>query len=220
VRHTPYFIDRVADREGKELFSNAPKGERVLPADTARVATQILSQVVQRGTGRAAGIPRWQVAGKTGSSANNTNSWFVGFTTTLATAVWMGSPDGDVPMRNVGGITVFGGTYPARIWHDYMAAALADVEPVGFPEPESYPGGSDYLSVPNEKSSSRDSGVDSGPRLAVPETVPSSPVQQAPVQNVPIPQFTIPTVPQFTIPPIPTLPPITIPDRPTRPGRD
>ncbi|MDQ6927599.1 MAG: transglycosylase domain-containing protein [Actinomycetota bacterium] len=220
--HAPYFIDRVDDQQGKLLFRNTPKADRAVSADNARVETQVLSQVVQRGTGTAAGIPNWGVAGKTGTTDNYANAWFVGYTPALATAVWMGSPDGDVPMRNVGGIRVFGGTYPARIWHDYMAAALANIPPAGFPEPDSYPGGSDYLSIPSEKSSRADSSNSGGPSLGGGAVLPVSPFPPSPVQppilNIPTPQVTIPAAPRFTIPPI-SIPQITIPERPTRPSR-
>jgi penicillin-binding protein 1A len=219
--HDPYFIDRVDDRQGKLLFRNSPKAERAVSVDNARIETQVLSQVVQRGTGTAAGFPNWGVAGKTGTSENYGNAWFVGYTPALATAVWMGSPDGDVPMRNVGGIRVFGGTYPARIWHDYMAAALADTAPAQFPEPESYPDSSKYLSQ-NDKSSFAAKSTDSAPApsdgiAGVVPTLPTGPIQ-IPFVSVPPPEITVPPVPQFTIPPI-SIPPISIPERPTRPGR-
>ena len=134
-RHAPTFVAEVLDREGRSIFKNEPKGEPALSPQIARTVTQVLTQVVQRGTGRAAQIPGWTPAGKTGSTDNNTNAWFVGYTPTLATAVWMGNPDADIPMRRVGGITVFGGTYPARIWKAFMAPALAASPPVGFPPP-------------------------------------------------------------------------------------
>jgi len=211
-RHAPYFVDRVEDRHGKLMFNFTPKGERAVSVDNARVETQVLSQVVQRGTGTAARMPEWGVAGKTGTTDDYTNAWFVGYTPTLATAVWMGSPDGDVPMRNVGGIRVFGGTYPARIWHDYMAAALADSPPVGFAPPETFPSGSEYRGLPNERPRT-------DPRdLALP--VVPAPVVVPPVGNLPNPRFTVPPPqPLYTIPVIPTVPNISIPERPTRPTR-
>jgi penicillin-binding protein 1A len=85
-------------------------------------------------------IPGWSgaVAGKTGSTDNNYNAWFVGYTKDLATAVWMGSP-GTVQhaMTNVGGITVYGGTYPAMIFGDYMKGIEADKAPAKFTPPDS-----------------------------------------------------------------------------------
>ncbi|HWC11842.1 MAG TPA: transglycosylase domain-containing protein, partial [Acidimicrobiales bacterium] len=140
-RHPPQFVDEVLNRHGQLVFKNEPKGEQVVSPQIARTVNKTLTQVVQRGTGRAAAVPGWTPAGKTGSTDNNTNAWFVGYTPTLATAVWMGNPDVDEPMRNVGGITVYGGTYPARIWKAFMTGALAASPPVGFPEPEPSPPG-------------------------------------------------------------------------------
>jgi penicillin-binding protein 1A len=147
-RHAPYFVDEVDDAQGRVLIKAEPKGEQVVDPRIARMATSVLAQVIQRGTGRAAGFPGWPMAGKTGTTDLHTNAWFVGYTPTLSTAVWMGAPHADVPMYNVGGITVFGGTYPARIWHDYMAAAL-EGPPVGFPPSDPPPPGQ-YRAAPGD----------------------------------------------------------------------
>ncbi len=90
------------------------------------MAVQTLRAVVQYGTGTAANLPGREVAGKTGTTEQNTDAWFNGFTPQLATSIWMGDPKGRTPMYNVGGLTVFGGTYPARIWAAYTKAALGD----------------------------------------------------------------------------------------------
>ena len=125
-RRHPYLIERVADRQGRVLFEADKRAERVLAPHVARVATSVLSDVVAKGTGRAAGIPRRPAAGKTGSTDSNVDAWFVGFTPELTTAVWMGSPQAQVPMYNVGGVPrVYGGTFPARVWGSYTAAVLA-----------------------------------------------------------------------------------------------
>jgi penicillin-binding protein 1A len=213
VHHAPYFVDSVEDRNGKVLFKNTPKGDRAVSSDNARIETQVLQQVVQRGTGTAAAVPGWDAAGKTGTTDDYTNAWFVGFTPTLTTAVWMGSPDGDVPMRNVGGIRVFGGTYPAQIWHAYMTAALAGQPVAGFPAPDSYPDGSQYRSITGERSRQEFSSgyrSDAAPPAREPDQSPS-PAPQRQQSDV-----TVPTLPAFTIPPELTAP-ITIPRiRPTR----
>jgi hypothetical protein len=74
------------------------------------------------------------VAGKTGSAQNNTSAFFAGFTPQLAASVWVGYRKTRVPMRNLyNGGPVFGGTFPAEIFHDYMAAALAGAPVIGFP---------------------------------------------------------------------------------------
>jgi penicillin-binding protein 1A len=137
IHHAPYFISRVLDPTGDEILTERGGGTRAVSAQTARLATQILRGVVTGGTGTRARVSGWQVAGKTGTAQDYEDAWFVGYTTKLATAVWMGSPVGEVPMRNVGGIRVFGGTYPARIFGAFMTAAHENVEPESFEDPNS-----------------------------------------------------------------------------------
>ncbi len=150
--HPPYVIDRILDRDGKEIFKSTPTNERAISSQNARLVNQVLTQVVSRGTGRAAGVPGWQVAGKTGSTDNNTNAWFIGYTPTLVTAVWMGAPEADVSMRNVNGVTVFGGTYPAQIVGSFYRKALAGEPVVDFPAPDKGSRGeSRFLGLPGEK---------------------------------------------------------------------
>jgi len=133
--HRPYLVERVNGPDGREILAADHQGRRAVSSQVARVATQVLQQVVLRGTGTAASLGGRPVAGKTGTAENFHDAWFVGFTPQLATAVWMGDPAGEVPMRNVGGIQVVGGTYPARIWGAFMNAALAGRPVVGFPLP-------------------------------------------------------------------------------------
>ncbi|HUS61949.1 MAG TPA: penicillin-binding transpeptidase domain-containing protein, partial [Acidimicrobiales bacterium] len=141
VRHAPYFVERVLDRDGKVIFEGPDEGEQVISQQAARMTTQVLRGVVTGGTGVKARLPRHPVAGKTGTSQDYENAWFVGYTPQLATAVWMGAPVGNVPMRNVGGIRVTGGSYPARIWGAYMTEAMKDlpVEQFGAPDPKLIP---------------------------------------------------------------------------------
>ena len=89
------------------------------------------------GQATAAAIPDRQVAGKTGSTDENADAWFIGFTPQLSTAVWMGAPRAGVSMYNVGAVPrVYGGTYPARIFGEYMRNVLAEQPDVPFPPPE------------------------------------------------------------------------------------
>ena len=136
VFHPPTFIDHIDDRNDKTIFRANLAGKRVLDPQISRMAVQTLRAVVQYGTGTAANLPGRDVAGKTGTTEQNTDAWFNGFTPQLATSIWMGDPKGRTPMYNVGGLTVFGGTYPARIWAAYTKAALGNAPAIPFPLPD------------------------------------------------------------------------------------
>nr|MBA3654372.1 hypothetical protein [Actinomycetota bacterium] len=126
----PYGIARVRDRTGKQLYEHRPSTKPVIDPQLAGVLNATLIQVVQRGTGVAAQVPGWVVGGKTGTTQNNGDAWFIGMTTPLTTAVWVGHPDKIVPMTNVHGRSVTGGSFPAQIFSETMRAALASLKPV------------------------------------------------------------------------------------------
>ncbi len=127
-------IDRVEDAEGNVVWRPNRVPRRALDPGIAWVTTQLLRNVVEDGTGVHAQIGGgWEVAGKTGTVQDYTDAWFVGYTPTLAASVWIGWPQGRVELRNIGGERVVtGGSWPARIWREFMAAALADQRPTGF----------------------------------------------------------------------------------------
>ena len=126
VRHTPTFVAKVIGPDGHVYVDNTqPIGQRVLDPSIADCETDMLHGVITGGTGTAAQLPDRDAAGKTGTTDSFGDAWFDGFTPQLATTVWMGATTGEVPMTDVGGIQVFGGTYPARIWQAFMAADLA-----------------------------------------------------------------------------------------------
>jgi membrane peptidoglycan carboxypeptidase len=81
-----------------------------------------MEEVIERGTGTAADIGR-PAAGKTGTTNDYADAWFVGYTPDLVTAVWVGYPQGLIPMTSVHGIRVSGGTFPAQIWQRFMYEA-------------------------------------------------------------------------------------------------
>jgi penicillin-binding protein 1A len=124
VYAAPYAIARIIDRHDHVVHVHAPATEDRISATEAGILTATLERVVREGTGRAADIGR-PVAGKTGTTEDYGNAWFIGYVPQLATAVWVGYPEGDVPMRRVHGIAVTGGSFPARIFSDYMRQALA-----------------------------------------------------------------------------------------------
>ncbi|HEV7888126.1 MAG TPA: transglycosylase domain-containing protein, partial [Acidimicrobiales bacterium] len=121
----PYSIVRIKDRSGHVVYTHEVKTRQAFGAKEVGVLNAALMSVVERGTGRAAAIGR-PVAGKTGTTQNYGDAWFVGFVPQLATAVWVGYPDRLTPMTNVHGIKVAGGTFPARMFSSYMQQALAD----------------------------------------------------------------------------------------------
>jgi len=97
----------------------------VLTATQAETIDQMLQGVVQYGTGKAAQIPGWQIAGKTGTTENFGDAWFVGFTPQIVAAVWVGYPDKLIPMTTeFHGQPVAGGTFPALIWRAFMQKAI------------------------------------------------------------------------------------------------
>jgi penicillin-binding protein 1A len=136
VRHEPYFVERVLDRNGKVVLEGKDEGKRVLDANVARTVTSVLRGVVDGGTGTKARQKDRVVAGKTGTSQEWRNAWFIGYTRELVTATWMGNPLKDDPMKNVGGIRVTGGSYPAAFFGAYEAEAMKGVPPSTFPAPD------------------------------------------------------------------------------------
>jgi penicillin-binding protein 1A len=129
VRHRPTGIERVVFPDGKSENLAAGEGKRVLTDGQAAEVTRILEMNVQSGTGTAAsyGCP---AAGKTGTTDEAKDAWFVGYTPHLSTAVWVGYPDAGVAMPGAQG-----GTYAAPVWHAFMQPAAGD-DCDDFPLPE------------------------------------------------------------------------------------
>ncbi len=110
--------------DGQRLDKNRVRTTPVLPADVAQTETSMLETVLQYGTARAAAIGQF-AAGKTGTTTNFGDAWFVGWDSKYTVAVWVGYPDKLIPMTTeFNGGPVFGGTFPALIWHDFMTSAL------------------------------------------------------------------------------------------------
>ncbi len=122
VHHKPVAITKVVFPDGKSDRLGRNPGNRVLTDGEADAVTKILHENVLAGTGTKANIG-CPAAGKTGTTSDFNDAWFVGYTPKLATATWVGYPNALVSMLNVHGIEVAGGTFPAQIWHDYMMVA-------------------------------------------------------------------------------------------------
>ncbi|MBK5221386.1 MAG: transglycosylase domain-containing protein [Acidimicrobiia bacterium] len=140
----PVIVLRVTDPEGRVLWEPDRRRERVMPGEIADMVTHSLEGVIGAGTGRRAAVPGQIVAGKTGTTTDNRDAWFVGYSCEISTAVWMGFPTADAEgnprlMSNVRGIAVSGGTFPAEIWSAFMTRALEGREPCPFPDVEIEP---------------------------------------------------------------------------------
>ena len=122
IRSEPQAIKKVVFPDGKSDDLGKPKRKRVISDGVASTITKVLEKNVQAGTGTHANIG-CPAAGKTGTTDNFVDAWFVGYTPHLATSVWVGYPNARIEMSSVHGIAVAGGTFPAEIWHDYMLTA-------------------------------------------------------------------------------------------------
>jgi penicillin-binding protein 1A len=114
----PYLIWRVRSSAGKLLWERTPEAGKTLVAPaTAAAMSEMLRQVVTSGTGKRAQLAEYATAGKTGTSQDFRDAWFVGYTGHRIAGVWVGNDDAR-PMRRV-----TGGNLPARLWHDVMTLA-------------------------------------------------------------------------------------------------
>lgn len=144
IHRAPYAIERV-DRssfgESGSVYDHKVEGRRVLSGNQAAAATEVLRRVVQSGTpsfyhnlDREIGHPS---AGKTGTTDDFVDAWYVGYTPRLSTAVWVGYPEGHKPMRDVHHESVVNGeTLPMDIWSNYMAEATKGTPIIDFPRPD------------------------------------------------------------------------------------
>ncbi len=135
IHHDPVSIEKVTFPGGKVDRPQAADPKRVLPEPVAYEVTKLLHDNITEGTGTAAYTGCAGQAGKTGTTDEYTDAWFSGYQPNLATAVWVGYPESnDVSMSSVHGITVFGGTFPAEIWHSLYSNGGVPCEE--FEEPE------------------------------------------------------------------------------------
>ena len=118
VRMTPFGVTTITDREGNVLEQNRPQAHESIRADTAFVMTNLLRGVIQRGTGAAAAVLDWPLAGKTGTVDDYTDTWFVGFDPSITVGVWVGYDE----KKPIGGSSngETGATAALPIWMDFM----------------------------------------------------------------------------------------------------
>jgi len=136
LRLEPTPVEWIKRPDGKFVVDNRErKPRRVLASIIADNVTDVLRGVITGGTGTRADIGR-PAAGKTGTSQEFGNAWFIGFTPQLSTSVWIGDKTGNVPLLNIKGVDrVTGGSIPAATWNAFMTEALKDVPPDDFRSP-------------------------------------------------------------------------------------
>jgi penicillin-binding protein 1A len=138
VHITPRYITKVTDYEGRTLEENFPDVRDAVSARTARTMTAMLREVVLHGTGIAASTLKYSLAGKTGTTNNFTDAWFVGFSPSITCGVWVGYDE-----KKFLGARETGARAALPIWMDFMKAALAGKDPGEFqPPPDTTPSAS------------------------------------------------------------------------------
>jgi len=219
VRAPPTPVIRIVDASGRTLLDDsAPPGTQVLDSAVADNVTEVLKGVITQGTGYPNAVIGRPAAGKTGTTSNFVDGWFVGYVPTLSTSVWMGFKDsedaakhqlvGFFPGRGYRG-QIFGGTVPALTWADFMMKATVGVPPTDFSQP------APLRPVANALKPGPPRGVTPGPARSPvsvgaggPYLVPAPPPVAAP------PPTTVPAATTTTAPPPTTTtlsPPATVP---------
>jgi penicillin-binding protein 1A len=194
-----------------------PKRKRVFLDGVAETVTRILESNVQGGTGTSANLGNgWRVAGKTGTTDEFTDAWFCGYTPVLATAVWVGYPQGKIEMTNVHGRAVSGGSFPAEIWRDFMQRALSGIRIRDFAPARKFPAEiswkgqyqqvGDLPETSTDETETAETETASGP--------PGAPGEQAPEQPAAPPAEPAPPQPAAPPPPEQPAPP---PEQPAPP---
>ncbi|OII60783.1 penicillin-binding protein [Streptomyces sp. CC53] len=140
----PYSVTKVL-KEGREIYKHEDKMKQAFPKAITSNITDVLVDVVKKGTGTKAAVPGHQIAGKTGTTDGNKSAWFVGYTPKYATAIDMYRLDDDASNKNrkfeemfhTGGVPkVHGSGFPSQVWKSYMSKVLEGETPLKFPAPE------------------------------------------------------------------------------------
>jgi penicillin-binding protein 1A len=218
VYSVPMAIRKVVLAKGKEDDQAGwgnPVRKRVIPDGVAYTVTNILEQNIQYGTGTRANFGR-PAAGKTGTTDDHADAWFCGYLPNLEATVWVGYPQGEIPMENVHGIAVAGGSFPAEIWRLFMERATRYSPPQDFRLPTTNPvwklfeRGKYAIQWIPDTTSSTTTGT-------TPETTAGT-AQTDTVERVTPPDVTRTIAPVTTAPPATTVPPTTTaPPPPTTP---
>jgi len=125
---SPHVIERIRGSDGKTLYARAPQAlGRIVDARYVAMMNAMMHETLVSGTARHADLPGWQAAGKTGTSQDFRDAWFVGYTSRLVTGVWLGNDDASPTHRATGG------GLPVDIWSRFMKTALRGTAPAPLP---------------------------------------------------------------------------------------
>jgi penicillin-binding protein 1A len=164
---SPRVVESVHRIRAGRREENSVRTTQVVDPGQAAVLTDILQDVIRMGTGRRANVSGKVVAGKTGTTDNYADAWFVGYTPELVVAVWVGYPDRLRPMlTEYGGEPVTGGTLPALIWKEFVES-LDESDENAFFESAPYLGGVSTWVVNRGGEWQLDNGLCRGARLLV-----------------------------------------------------
>jgi penicillin-binding protein 1A len=152
VHMQPYAILKVTDREGNVLEENRPEPKEAIRADTAFIMTNLLRGVVQRGTGARAAALNWPVGGKTGTTDDYTDAWFIGFDPDITVGVWIG-----MDLKKPIGASMSGSEAALPVWIDIMRAWIGDRK-----DPPSFEPPGNIVFVPVDRASGAAAGDGSG----------------------------------------------------------
>ena len=203
-----HFVEQVCDISRKHCTSTGIRRDQAIPTDVAADTVAAMAKVVAGGTGTKAQLPGRNVAGKTGTTTNNTNAWFCGFTPNqLATVVWLAKKGGGTLESDGSG--VYGGTVPARIFHDFMEKALDGKPVTPFPKPGNVGSSQNATtSTPGPTTSATASPTAAPTATTVPTKPPVVPTSPPPV---------VPTAVETSAPPA-TTEPTSQPTQPPQPS--
>jgi penicillin-binding protein 1A len=161
VHHRPVAVTKVVFPNGHVDRPEAPRPRRVVSAPVAWEVTRLLHDNITEGTGTGAYTGCAGQAGKTGTTDEYTDAWFAGYQPNLATVVWVGYPESnEISMSSVHGMIVFGGTFPADIWHSLYEGAGVPCEE--FTEPDGRVSWAPYYGRYARSGPSDDSGLGTG----------------------------------------------------------
>ncbi|MCF8066567.1 MAG: PBP1A family penicillin-binding protein [Desulfarculaceae bacterium] len=127
----PVFVEKVTDRDGGEIYQSTPQQRRVISAVTAYLATHLLKGVIEEGTGRSMRVLKRPLAGKTGTTNDLRDAWFVGYSPQLICGVWVGQDDNRPLGKRETGARAAG-----PIWREFMGQALKGQPAEDFPVPD------------------------------------------------------------------------------------